>query len=49
MYEVRCTRYDLEIRARCAGEAERERGDVLEPRSGVVTKRREEMAPNGAR
>ena len=31
MYDGRCTTYDCQIRARYAEEAERERGDVLEP------------------
>ncbi len=30
MYEVRSTMYDCDVRAHCAGKAERERGDVDE-------------------
>ncbi len=42
MYEVRCTKYDLKVSARCAGDAERKRSQVLEQRAGLEGMRQKE-------
>ena len=50
MYDVRGTRYDLgRMRSEAAGTAKQMRRDVLEPRAGVVRKRRRRLAAPGGR
>ena len=40
MYDFRCTMYDCQIRARCAGRQSRNERNVIKPCTDVVTKRR---------